>query len=105
MPVSYQFVNMETGEVDALNDVDRWACEQTERLYDDVNYCPLMQNVIHSAGYGSARSGPATEASFEAWKAEYLEANGPELYEKYYGVWEELVRDLVYRKWTYRCWR
>ena len=67
-----------------------------------------MFNAIHIVGPRMASLAgrfSGTEAEFDKWKEESIQTFGQEHYNKYYAWHEELLRDLTYRRFTYKCWR
>lgn len=112
MPVSYQFINNRTGKPMELRHLDALICRFTKDEFSETQWCTVMDNAIHSVGLGSTRDSKdhwhADEQGFEAWKKWYIEDIGEDRYKAYYAPnqkCEDLYRALVYRKYTYTCWR
>ena len=44
MPISYQFTNRKSGQVENLNDIDKAMCDYCDTPYSDRNYCGLFES-------------------------------------------------------------
>ena len=103
MSVSYQFLFK--GKPVSLNKLDLYSCRLMREEYSDKGWGCAMFNAIHIVGPRAvyfAGAFTATREGFEKWKEESIKVFGEDHYMKYYTSHEDLLRDLVYRKFENR---
>jgi len=106
MPISYQFLYNDKSV--SLDKLDRWACRLDGSTYSTTTWSATMFNAVYIVGPRAAHFAggfTATEGGFNKWKEESICMFGRDHYDKHYAEHEELLRDLVYRRFTYKCWR
>jgi hypothetical protein len=99
VPISYQFINRETGTADTLSEVDRIICEKVGKEPDEINYStPFIQ--VRTTGFCLTFS-----------KENYTPSEVTELVEDNWKHMENLhqivslVDWALNEKWEFKSWR